>query len=271
MRMIRNGRVDLGGTQMEYAAFGCGSRVLTVLPGLSDGLATVRGKALLLASPYRAVLRDYTVYMFSRQNDLPAGFTIPDMAAAQAAALRKLGAAKTSLLGVSQGGMIAQCFAAGFPEMTERLVLAVTAPAVNDTLRDCISRWIAMAERGDHKALMTDTAEHSYSPEKLKSFRKLYPLLGMIGKPRSYDRFLVNARAILQFDMTARLHEITCPTLVLGGETDSTVGTEAAHQLHEMIAGSRLHIYKGLGHALYEEAADDFYRRVFRFLREDIT
>ena len=65
--MTKNGCVPLGGTEMYYAAFGSGSRTMAVLPGLSDGLATVNGKAWILSLPYRKYLRDYTVYLFSRK------------------------------------------------------------------------------------------------------------------------------------------------------------------------------------------------------------
>ena len=42
MRNARNGSVCVGGTEMYYAAFGSGAKVLVVLPGLSDGLSTVK-------------------------------------------------------------------------------------------------------------------------------------------------------------------------------------------------------------------------------------
>ena len=59
----KNGTVPIGNTEMNYAAFGSGNKVLILLPGLSDGLATVKGKALLLAAPYRLFFKDYTVFM----------------------------------------------------------------------------------------------------------------------------------------------------------------------------------------------------------------
>ena len=51
--MKKNGIVHIGDTDMYYAAFGEGEKTLIVLPGLSDGLTTVKGKALLLAAPYK--------------------------------------------------------------------------------------------------------------------------------------------------------------------------------------------------------------------------
>ena len=78
--MRKDGCVKVGNTDMYYVAFGDGSRIITVLPGLSDGLATVKGKAWILSSPYKRFFKDYTVYMFSRKNQMPEGYTIHDMA-----------------------------------------------------------------------------------------------------------------------------------------------------------------------------------------------
>lgn len=260
-----NGTIRLDGASMSYASFGHGEKAFAMLPGLSDGLATVKGKALLLAKPYEAFFDRYTVYMFSRRDDLPRGFSIRDMAADQAAALQSLGIERASIMGVSQGGMIAQYLAIDYPELVEKLVLAVTAPYPSQMSCDCVGSWVQMAHRGDHKALMVDTAERSYSPAYLARYRMAYPVLGMVGKPKSYDRFLANAEAILGFDARDDLGRILCPTLILAGEDDRIVGVDASYELHERIAGSELYVYPGLGHAAYEEAPD-FNSRVLRFL-----
>ena len=264
----KNGWVSLREGAMSYASFGSGEKHLVVLPGLSDGLATVEGKALLLAGPYKPYLGDFTVHMFSRREPLPEGHTIRDMATDQAEALKALDIERTCVLGVSEGGMIAQYLAIDHPGLVEKLVLAVTAPQVNEDILGCVSGWMNMARQGDHKALMIDTAEKSYSPAHLKKYRKMYPLLGRVGKPESYDRFLVNARATLSFDASDELDRIVCPTLILGGEEDRIVGPKASGELFEGISGSRLFLYPGLGHAAYEEAKD-FYPRVFAFLKEE--
>lgn len=262
----KNGCVTIGDTKMHYASFGKGRKAFLVLPGLSDGLTTVKGKALLLAKPFARFLKEYTVYMFSRKNDMPEGYSIREMAADQAKALKELGITKASVMGVSQGGMIAQYMAIDYPELVEKLVIAVSAPRVNEVIESNVSGWIKMAQEGDHRSLMIDTTEKGYSEQYLKKCRKLYPLLGMVGKPRTYDRFFRNAEAILAFDAYEELHKILCPTYIIGGETDKTVGVHASYELKENIKNSELHIYPGLGHAAYEEAKD-FYDRVYEFLR----
>ena len=263
----KNGTVPLGDTEMDYVSFGHGDRSLVLLPGLSDALATVRGKALLLARPYTPFFEEYTVYMFSRKNKMPPTYTIRDMAWDQAAALEALGIRRSHVLGVSQGGMIAQVLAIDHADLVEKLILAVTAPCVNEQLRSCVNRWIALARQGRHRELMIDTAEKSYSPERLRKLRRLYPLLGALGKPASYDRFLTNAGAILGFDAGDALGRIRCPTLILAGGEDRIVGAQASFALREKIPDSELYVYPHLGHGAYEEA-EDFYPRIRAFLAE---
>ncbi len=260
-----NEEVTVDGAKIAYARFGQGKRVLVVLPGLSDGLMTVRGKARMLAPPYKDMLDDFTVCMFSRRDTIPDEWTIEDMADDQAKALHNLGIRKACVLGVSQGGMIAQCLARDHGKLIDKLVLAVTAPEISAVTRERVSNWMTLAIAGNHHKLMMDTAENSYSPAYLKKMRVLSPLMGIIGRPRSYARFVANGEAILGFE-GIQPGDITCPTLVIGGDTDKVVGYYAAQRLHEYIPGSVLHVYEGLGHAVYEEAPD-FYQRVYKFIK----
>ena len=261
---MKNGCVAIKNTDMYYVSFGKGSKNLVVLPGLSDGLSTVKGKALFLKAPYQKHLNEYTVTIFSRKNDMPEGYTIRQMAEDQALAMEELGISRAAVLGVSQGGMIAQYLAIDDPERVEKLILAATAPNANDVVKDAVGSWIQMAEQGDHVRLMTDTAERMYSKRYLEKNRKLFPLLAKFTKPASYERFFRNAYAIMGFNACEELSKISCPTLIIAGNDDRTVGNEAPYVLHNGIPGSRMYIYQGLGHGVFEEAKD-FYEKVFEF------
>lgn len=264
--MVRkNGCVKIADTEMYYVSFGRGEKNLIVLPGLSDGLATVKGKALILSAPYKRFSKEYTVYMFSRKNSMPEGYSIRQMAEDQVAALDILGIRKTSVLGVSQGGMIAQYIAIDHPEIVEKLILAVTAPNASAVADRVVRSWIGMAQKGDHVSLMADTAEKMYSGGYLKKYRRMAPIIARFTKPDDYERFLRNALAILDFDARDEISKIQCPTLILAGEDDNTVGNEAAPELKSRIPDSEIYIYKGLGHGAYEEARD-FYDRVYEFV-----
>ncbi len=263
---MKNGCISVRDTDMYYVSFGKGKKNLVVLPGLSDGLATVKGKAILLASPYRGFLNEFTVYMFSRKNRMPEGYTIREMAGDQAAAMQALGIVRASVLGVSQGGMVAQYLAIDHSEMVERLVLAVTAPYANDVVKNAVCSWIELAKKNDHQALMVDTAEKTYSHGYLLKNRKLFPLIARFTRPKSYERFFRNATAILSFDARDELGRINCPTLIIAGSDDHIVGGKASYELKERIPNSELFLYEGLGHGAFEEASD-FYDKVYEFCK----
>lgn len=127
----------------DYIRFGTGNKTLILLPGLGDGLRSVKGTALPMALYYRCLAKDYTVYMISRKRDLSQGATTRDMARDLKNALEALGLENVSLVGVSMGGMIAQHFAAAYPERLEKLVLAVTCGRENPVLLESLEEWTA--------------------------------------------------------------------------------------------------------------------------------
>lgn len=263
----KNGSVRIDDTDMDYVSFGSGKNILIMLPGLADGITTVKGMAFPLALTYRLYARDYSVFVFSRKNDIPENYTTRDMAEDQAKAMKALGIRSANVMGVSQGGMIAQYLAIDHPELVRKLVLTVTLARQNDVLQNAVGNWITLAEHGDYKSLMIDTAEKSYSDKYLRKYRYLYPSLGSIGKPKDLRRFLIQANSCIHHNAYAQLDKILCATLILGGTCDKIVGENAAEELADKIENSTLYLYNGLGHAAYEEAARDFHKRVIKFCR----
>ena len=261
----QNGTLPLGGDTMHYVRFGTGRKTLVMLPGLGDGLTTVKGKALPMAFLYRIFAKDYTVYMFSRRNHLPVDASTRDMARDLCDALDALGIAQIDLVGVSMGGMIAQHFAADFPDRVNRLVLVVTCTGPNALLTESIEEWTACARCGDHTALMDSNVRRIYSDRYYRQNKWMIPIMGRLTKPASYDRFLQQADACLTHDARKRLPSIACPTLVIGGEQDRALGGDASRELAAIIPGAQLKMYPEWGHGLYEEAKD-FNRIVLDFL-----
>ena len=125
-----------------------------MLPGLGDGLKTVGGTALPMALIYRMFAKDFTVYMFSRRDCLPAGHSTRDMARDLKDAMDALGIEKADILGVSMGGMIAQWLAIDYPDRVGKLILTVTAARPNGVLEGSIKEWMEQAKAGEHAALM---------------------------------------------------------------------------------------------------------------------
>jgi len=257
--------VPLASGRIDYAAFGCGSAPLVILPGLT--LRDVRGAGAGLALMYRQFARDYRVYILDKNAVIRDGCTVADLADDAAAAMTALGITDAAVLGVSLGGMIAEELAIRHPTLVKKLVLGVTASRVNDTMRAVIGRWIDLAGRGDFGGIVTDMTQVMYSPAYVRRYRWMFPLFAKLAKPKDEARFLRLAQACLTCDTFGRLGAIACPTLVLGGEDDRIVTGEASREIASAL-GCEAHLYAGLGHSAYEEAAD-FNDRIAQFLREE--
>ncbi len=260
----KNGGLCLGGDTMNYVRFGSGARTLVILPGVGDGLKTVKGAALPFALMYGKLAREFTVFMFSRRNRLPETYSTREMADDLARAMGLLGIRSAVVLGISQGGMIAQWLAIDHAELVEKLMLVVTTARPNDTIRAAITDWTEKAQRGDYRGIMLDFAEKAYSPGRLKLMRPMYMALGNAGKPKDFRRFLTQASSCVSHDAWKELPEISCPTLVIGGTEDRIASAGASEELAARIPGAELMMLKGLGHGLYEEDPL-FQRRITEF------
>ena len=166
----KNGTIPIGNAQMDYIRFGTGGRILVMLPGLGDGLRSVKGTALPMAFAYRAFAKGFTVYAFSRKSALPQGYTTREMAADQAQAMELLSIPKADVLGVSMGGMIAQYLAIDYPEKVGKLILTGTSARPNPILIESIGEWVACAKRGDHTAFMDSNVRRIYSQDYYRKY-----------------------------------------------------------------------------------------------------
>lgn len=249
----KNGTLTFADGTMDYIRFGSGNRTLVMIPGLGDGLRTVKGTALPMALMYRQFAKDFTVYAFSRKGPLLKGYTTREMARDQAEAMDALGIEKADILGVSMGGMIAQYLAIDFPEKVNKLILTVTSAGRNPVLAESVEEWVALAKKGDHAGFMDSNLRRIYSAEYYRRNKWIVPLAGLLTKPKSYDRFFVQAEACLTHNAYDGLQQIHAPTLVVGGEKDMALGAETSKEIAAMIPGAKLKLYPQWGHGLYEE------------------
>ena len=164
------------------------------------------------------------------------------------------------------GGMIAQHLAADYPEMVEKLVLTVTSARPNDLLTESVNEWIGLARKGGHAALMESNLRRIYSERYYRQNKWMVPLMGLLTKPKSYNRFLVQANACLTHDAYDKLPGIQCPTLVIGGEKDNALGGEPSREIAAAISNAQLRMYPQWGHGLYEEETG-FNQLVLDFLK----
>ena len=123
-----------------------------------------------------------------------------------------------------------------------------------------------MAYKNDYKGIMIDTAIRSYTGKYIEKGKKIYSLLSNISKPKSFDRFIVMAKSCMIFDVYKDLNKIKCPTFIIGGSDDNVLGVDGSILLNKKIKNSKLYIYEGYSHGLYEQAKD-FNERVYNYLK----
>jgi len=262
---LQENSVEIGDSKMCYISFGKSTQPLVIIPGLSDGLKTVKGTGLILWFSYRFLARSFRVYVFSRKEPLEPGCTTRDMAADLAGAMDLVGINNARVMGVSQGGMISQWVAIDYPEKVNMLAIVISLARQNNTSQEVISSWIDMAEREAYDELTVDMMEKSYTETYLKKIHPFYWIIKSISKPQSKQRFLIQAESCRTHDAYSELAAIHCPTLVIGGGADKIVGgSETQQEMADAIKSSKLHIYPDLGHGAFAEAKD-FGDRIFDF------
>ena len=265
MYSAKNATLSRNGKTIDYVTFGTGKRPLIIIPGLGDGLQTVKGMAMPLSITYRILAERYKIYVFSRINELRQGYTTRDMAADVAKAMEALNLDTANVMGISQGGMIAQWLAVDFPERVQRLILAVTTAKPSQLARERIEHWQKLSQSGNFKHLMLDIAQHSYTQKSYQKWRLLYNVMGIFGHIKDKQRIDIQSVSCLKHDSLDFLEKINCPTLIIGAEKDDVLGVDGSLGLHQHIKDSQLTILPECGHALYEQNKD-FQKRVSVFI-----
>ena len=265
MYSAKNATLSRNGKTIDYLTFGTGKRPLIIIPGLGDGLQTVKGMAMPLSITYRILAERYKIYVFSRINELRQGYTTRDMAADVAEAMEILNLDAAYVMGISQGGMIAQWLAVDYPESVQRLILAVTTAKPSQIARERIEHWQKLSQSGNFKHLMLDIAKRSYTQKSYQKWRLLYNVMGIFGRIKDKQRIDIQSVSCLKHDSLDFLETINCPTLIIGAEKDDVLGVDGSLGLHQHIKDSQFTILPECGHALYEQNKD-FQKRVLVFL-----
>ncbi len=252
----------LAHTNLDYLTFGHGQRSFVILPGLS--IHSVMGAAEQLAQAFADFTREYTVYVMDRPAVLEPGCTVRSMARDTALALRSLGVREADVFGASQGGMMAQCIAAEYPELVRRLVLASTLCRTNPVFDEVLQEWLSLAEAAREDALLQGFARRVYSPRTMEQFGEAILEANRGITAQEYRRLLLGIAACRGFDSTGELGRIHAPALVLGALGDRVTTAEGSRELAQGL-GCELFLYpETFGHAVYDEAPD-FRARIREF------
>lgn len=239
---------------MDYITFGKGTRTFVILPGLS--VHSIMAVSNLVAEAYRDFAEAYTIYLFDRPKEFRDGITIRELAGQTAIAMQSLHITNADILGVSQGGMIAQYLAMDHPELVRRMVLGSTLSRPNDTFVQKINKWIQLAKEKDEESLLASFVDAVYSVGTLEAYRDVLISANRGITDAEYERFIQLAGACLTFDCHNELPQITCPVLVLGSEGDAVATPEGSREIADALQCESYLYDKSYGHGVYDEAPD---------------
>jgi 3-oxoadipate enol-lactonase len=196
------------------------------------------------------------------------GWSIPRVARDVAGLITELHTGPAHVLGLSMGGTVAQQFAMDTPDLTCKLVLVSTFPALRP---DNFNGWIYFIQR----FLLVSTlglpaqarvvAQRVFPEPGHEQLRNILVESISRADPRAYRKAMTSLGL---FNSVKRLGEIKASTLVVTGEDDTTVIPARQRVLAEGIRSARQVIIPHAGHAVPVDQPDRFNRELLAFLGE---
>ncbi len=157
-------------------------------------------------------------------------------------------------------------FALRFPDRTLSLIISSAVSQIDPYLQGQIEAWIGAVEAKDPEMFYRITYPVNFSEawiaanaEVLAAARERYDSLDMAA-------LLELLRCFTRLDITADLHEITAPTLVIVGEEDQLKPRKYAEIIVQEIHQAEYAVIPHAGHAVLWEKAEVFNPLILGFL-----
>ena len=235
---------------MNNIKFGKGNKTMVILPGLT--MIPISNNPDPVIDAYQLFMEDFTVYLFDIRDDIPSIYSIEDMANDLIIKFNELNLKDLYLFGVSLGGMISQYIALKYPKLIKKMLLVSNASKIdNDT-----QFWKILNEENNLEELLQEFYKAVYSDDFYESIKD-----GIKDYSKNItDKQLINFRkcvkAIEEFDLSNKIHEIEVPTLIVASKLDRIFDYHNSIDMHEKINNSELYLYDAYSHAVYDEAQE---------------
>ena len=176
----------------------------------------------------------------------PGPYSMAELAADVIDTLDDAGISSAHVLGISLGGMIAQQLALDAPDRVRSITVACSTagPVSNEVWSSRVEEVLA----GKLPELAETIASRWLTPEAREAEPELFEALraGIAATPMI--GYAAGAAAVRDFDLSARLHAIKAPTMVMAGELDTSMPLEHSQAIAAGIAGAQLVVLIGAAH-----------------------
>lgn len=274
----------INGTQIFCRSEGTGSPLVVVHGGPGLGHDYLYPHFRQLASAHRVIFYDQRGN--GRSAALADGKATIDQHVEDLEGVRaSYGLETMKLAGQSWGAIIALNYALKYPKRVERLVLLEPAPGSTTYLAPgnaAIRERLGEEGRKTVAALTASDAFRQGDAQAFKQFMRLWmgayfhdrALAGRLGfdyfDQDRVKKFFESGTAmqpyLTAFDLYPRLREITCPVLIIHGESDP-VPAEAVTRMREALPNATLDMVKECGHFVHLEKPESYFPRILAFMR----
>ena len=253
--------------KFPFITAGSGPQTIALFPQIRDSFEDIRHSLWSKRLLRRLLKKGHKVYIIGRRRNLPEGFSTRDMSKDNEKIFRhEIGPA--SIIGISLGGLIAQHFAADYPQHTNKLVLAVSGYKIIKEQHKNMRAWIGLAEKKKWKKLYLNIAYLMHTADRNDIKQWISPMLNtMIKKPMpDPSDFIVSMNASLTHNTTEKINRIKTKTLIIGGTGDILFPPPVMKKTAERISGSKLCLLENTGHGAFDEKKKEFDSEVLNFI-----
>ena len=197
----------------------------------------------------------------------PAGaYTLDLLADDLHGLLAALGVQSTHFVGLSMGGMIGQTFALKYPGMFRSLALCDTTSRYPAEAAGLWAERIKIVETQGMEPLVAPTLARWFTEPFRKARPEVVEKVALMIRTTSAPGYVGCSHAIPKINLTARLAEIRCPSVVIVGKDDPGTPVAMAEEIHHALPGSKLVIIPSAAHLSNLEQPDAFNRALTDFL-----
>lgn len=258
-------RASANGVEFYYELHGPEEAdVLVLSNGILMSTASWAFQTPSLSRHYRLLLYDCRGMWQSAHP--PGPYSMEIHADDLAALLDALDIERAHIGGVSYGAEIGLVFALRYPERTRSLVVSSAVSHVDPLLNGWMKSWIAAAQDHDAEMLFNVTYPLNFSEEWIAENSDALDAALNRYRELDFDAFVELVLSFCRLDVTADLHTIEAPTLVMVGENDLLKPRKYAEIIACEIPDAEFAVVPNAGHAVMWEKAAVFNTLVLGFL-----